>query len=1046
MCFFSNSITLLPSSVQRSFSRHLFVSVVLFALGFSSKGATINSNAITGNWTSTASWSGGVVPGAGDVAVIVSGANITINSNITIGTVQINSGGILNGSSFSITLLGNWTENGTFNMGTSTIIFNGTGSQTINGSSAISFRNIIVNNTNGGPGMGVSSHPVNVNVYGDFQNNGVFNRNNTSFPAAKVTFAGNSVISGTNSLILHNIDILAGATLYGATGVGGGTFDMYFTGTWNNMGTFVPGTGKVNVQYSSANTTQQIFPGGSPFYNLTINKNVIVAPQATMIVQNDLVISTGTLSPGTVTINVGGNFTNSSNFTAGTGIVILNGTGNQTVTTVNPFYNLQLNKTSGNVFQASNVQVTNNLSLTNGRLFTYVAPSNLFEMYLSNNATGAIIGGSANSCVTGNLRRAIGAGALTYNFPLGVTNTNPLKYRPVSYIQTSSGGASNINMQLDTTFPAPVKTANWFLKLTPNAGNPVGRITMNYNLTNDFLSGTQECLLTVLRGQASNVSNWNFVLPTVTSASGGANGTITSNLPTNLNPFGYIIGEALPVAANANICDGSTATLFATSPGGSAHFNWYDSATAGNLLKADTNAFLSPILNANTTYYLEYFDSLTNCKSARVPVTVSITPLPSSAFSVPDTLCLGSTGLITFQGSVNQGATYFWNFDGGIVQSGSGSSNHQVSWNSTGTKNITLSIADSPCNSTLTVHSVIVVPTPSQPFFNTSNFAVCKGDSITLTAGGSNGGMMINYSIYDSIVAGNYLGSTPLTVQITDTTTYYLEVTNEYGCKSKATRDSLTIISYPLPLISTPYSSEIGLCYGDSTKLYANLTQPPQANIYWWNNATGGTLLSSNDTIYTGAIYSGATYWVEAITQHGCTNGGRIPVTVSVTPFSSVNLNTGLVNNIIQSGLTLTVEAQPSGYPVYDFYLNGTLIQSSASNILTLDDVSDQDKITAIATDSGCTGSVSDQLAIRVLPVANAFTPNGDGYNDIFLKGFDLTIFNRWGQMLYEGTAGWDGNYQGARVSAGTYFYVYRKKDKSGNTITVNGPVTVVID
>jgi len=63
----------------------------------------------------------------------------------------------------------------------------------------------------------------------------------------------------------------------------------------------------------------------------------------------------------------------------------------------------------------------------------------------------------------------------------------------------------------------------------------------------------------------------------------------------------------------------------------------------------------------------------------------------------------------------------------------------------------------------------------------------------------------------------------------------------------------------------------------------------------------------------------------------------------------------------------------------------------------------------------------------------NAFTPNGDGVNDIFhIKGYDIKemhckIINRWGQLLYEWadlTGGWDGKYKGMYVSAGTYFYI----------------------
>ena len=64
----------------------------------------------------------------------------------------------------------------------------------------------------------------------------------------------------------------------------------------------------------------------------------------------------------------------------------------------------------------------------------------------------------------------------------------------------------------------------------------------------------------------------------------------------------------------------------------------------------------------------------------------------------------------------------------------------------------------------------------------------------------------------------------------------------------------------------------------------------------------------------------------------------------------------------------------------------------------------------------------------------NAFTPNGDGLNDTFgpiprydyVKKYHLSIYNRWGQRIYETTdinKGWDGTYKGSPSQAGAYVY-----------------------
>jgi large repetitive protein len=63
---------------------------------------------------------------------------------------------------------------------------------------------------------------------------------------------------------------------------------------------------------------------------------------------------------------------------------------------------------------------------------------------------------------------------------------------------------------------------------------------------------------------------------------------------------------------------------------------------------------------------------------------------------------------------------------------------------------------------------------------------------------------------------------------------------------------------------------------------------------------------------------------------------------------------------------------------------------------------------------------------------ANTFTPNGDGINDVFMPGWHLKIYNRNGILLFEGSSGWDGKYQGQLVSKDTYYYVMDYLTESG--------------
>ncbi|PTX22202.1 gliding motility-associated-like protein [Pontibacter mucosus] len=68
-----------------------------------------------------------------------------------------------------------------------------------------------------------------------------------------------------------------------------------------------------------------------------------------------------------------------------------------------------------------------------------------------------------------------------------------------------------------------------------------------------------------------------------------------------------------------------------------------------------------------------------------------------------------------------------------------------------------------------------------------------------------------------------------------------------------------------------------------------------------------------------------------------------------------------------------------------------------------------------------------------VLETFNVFTPNADGYNDVFyfksatkIARFNLQIFNRWGKLVFETDDidyGWDGKYKGNECAAGVYYW-----------------------
>ena len=89
------------------------------------------------------------------------------------------------------------------------------------------------------------------------------------------------------------------------------------------------------------------------------------------------------------------------------------------------------------------------------------------------------------------------------------------------------------------------------------------------------------------------------------------------------------------------------------------------------------------------------------------------------------------------------------------------------------------------------------------------------------------------------------------------------------------------------------------------------------------------------------------------------------------------------------------------------------------------------------------------------LEFPNAFSPNGDGINDIYkaksgyqsIVEFDAYIFNRWGVKLYEWhdpAGGWDGKYKGKDVAQGVYYCLVKAKGADGRIFNFKKDVNLL--
>lgn len=113
------------------------------------------------------------------------------------------------------------------------------------------------------------------------------------------------------------------------------------------------------------------------------------------------------------------------------------------------------------------------------------------------------------------------------------------------------------------------------------------------------------------------------------------------------------------------------------------------------------------------------------------------------------------------------------------------------------------------------------------------------------------------------------------------------------------------------------------------------------------------------------------------------------------------------------------------------------------------------DVILEVADTAGCTDTAMQTIHVILGPqLPTAFTPNGDGENDVYIirggpfASVDFKIYNNWGQLVFSTTdpdEGWDGEYLGAPAQLGVYTWTYQVIiDEGMEPIYGEGDVTLI--
>ncbi len=393
---------------------------------------------------------------------------------------------------------------------------------------------------------------------------------------------------------------------------------------------------------------------------------------------------------------------------------------------------------------------------------------------------------------------------------------------------------------------------------------------------------------------------------------------------------------------------------------------------------------------------------------------------------------------------------YYFYVDGQIAQNSS-TPNFTATGLTAGTHQIKVVVQDNGNtfqSSPLTV-TIFELPEPTISIVGETSFF--QGDSAILISSQAESYFWSNGEILQ-------------TITIQESGDYTVEVSDTNGCYGISESVSIEVIENPeAPVITLNGSPNI--CFGGSTELQSNFESGNQWLKDGWpiGNAINQTLM-----VTTAGIYQ-----VQAVSSTGTTTIS-LPITIEVLPEFNIDFTSDVTNIIAGNTVAFQILNQNVSEVSWDFGDpnspdNLSFIETPEHTFSTIGEFSVQ----LSATDAnGCRDSILKQDFIIVrnigtepepepepedgvddIFIPTAFTPNGDGENDVlFVRGTDINsivfnVYNHWGDMIFESTeqdVGWNGRHGGKVVQNGNYVYCANITKSDGTIKQIAGRVTVI--
>lgn len=495
----------------------------------------------------------------------------------------------------------------------------------------------------------------------------------------------------------------------------------------------------------------------------------------------------------------------------------------------------------------------------------------------------------------------------------------------------------------------------------------------------------------------------------------------------NINEPAPLILTATPQDISCNGANNGSINVLAT--GGTSPY-----AIAVGTTSVANGGTLGGLSNAN------YNVHVTDNNGCTTSQTVTIhEPLPVSLITSPNlTICPGENVTIYAYTSGGTG-TYTYNWNMGLGNNNS----HVISPGMT--TNYTVTVTDqNGCNSLPGNTQVVVNDINNVNFAISGNQPICVGESVTLTAAVSSGIGTYNFSWNGGVLTG----TGPFTFTPTSDITYTVTVTDI--CNNSLT-ENIPVVVHELPVVTLPPVTATAC--GVIEISFSNAEPVQTGDHYTWNIA--GVTLTGNTVAY--QFYQTGSYSVslEVENIYGCRDSASTMANITIFPQADAIIDA--THHVVGE---FTPDVQFINHSIFSNTYLWNFGDGVTSDNETPHHVYEQAgvyQVMMIANNQyNCPDTVYMDITVRPEPtiyVPNAFTPNGDGKNDLFMaqgtniEEFELLVFDRWGTMVFKTNnmqSGWDGTINGVEAKQDVYVYKIQYTTNHREKESIEGHVSLL--